>query len=703
MLKNDKPQQGNVNFGSFQGIGQNDQNQNKQNSTGLFGGIGLQSQTTNNSSLFQPTQNSNQTSGGLFSGLTGGQNKSLLNTGGGTSNQPNTQGELNLGFQNKPQGGGLFNITEPQTQKQVGQTSTGLFGSLGLSGGQNQNPLSGGGGLFSQGQTNPNTSGQGVRFLGGEQKPTGSLFGGLTGLSTQAGSTEQNLPSTLSGGLFSGSAGSTQPSSTQPTTQPLISIVAPTNILGVNLETVSDSVRNAVYSEKSVIDFIKQIEEELDFTDGCLNCSKKKSKPTYNYFLEQERPTIKPNDFYRSMSKRRSYEPKESNFNDFNYYANLPYTVPKRKFATEEKFLQHKRRAPSYYSNLERDFNRNIIEINTKSRLDSSFERKQKLDFDNYNEQVEKNENYSENLYNNYKATSIINNGNTNFTISNLKDTIINNGKKDEKIVQFTITIKDQDIEFNLSANKTNPISLLKELIVEKLKNFHKSNFKILSVENLTLMKKNRFMTDNKKISDYDINNGDNILAIVDHSDEEEEEKDAHISRTEKSSLYDKKSFKTKTLDKNSIINSNEMAPIDMLPVLNKATYKTEPGMNIISRMTVNELKNVPKFSVFNEHGKIQWKDPVNLCELDLDDIIEIGERFIRIYKGHTPKPPIGVGLNKQAILTLYNIIPAEDLKTNEEKEEFIEKLKIICVEQQGKFINYNFISKDLSFSVDNF
>lgn len=698
-------------LGLLQTIEKKDQNQIKLTNNTFSVVPQKQNQITNNSALINRSKNIIQSLEGNFKGTTTEQNqiKGLFNVGtapsiGATTQSGSTSQMLvGAGYVNKQQGNILFNNAEPQTQNQLIHTNGGFFGSLGISNEQNQNSLVGGG-LLSGRQTNHNQIGQKISQQGEEVKPTGSLFGGLTCLSGQTGqiSTEQNPNPISRGEGFIFGSPITQPTGIHPVSQPKISIVAPTNILGVNLESVSEGVRNAIFNEKSVKDFIRQIEEEFDFTDDYLNYSRKKTMRPYDYYLEQQGPTILSNEFYRSSFKSRQNLPKETNFKDLKNFINLSYSNPKKKFNIQDKFLQNKRKAASYLSTNERDFNRNIIEINKKSRLDSPYEKKQKFEFNYKIDKDEKDENYSDNFDINYNATSIRSSGNTNISIDNFKETFINKFDREEKIIQFLITIKDQNIEFRLAANKNNSISLLKELILEKLNNVNKSKYKLVSVENLILMKKNRFMIDNKKISDYEIKYEDKIVVIVDHQNKEEEEKDEQVSQTEKRCVNDKMVLKEKIKNKYSV-NLNEITPLGMLPILSKTTYKTQPGINFLARMTLNELKNVEKFSVYNDYGKVQWKNSVNLCELDLDDIIDIGERVIRIYRGKTPRPPIGIGLNKPAILTLHNILPAEEVKTDEEKDEFIEKLKIICVEQHGKFINYDFISNDLTFSVDNF
>jgi hypothetical protein len=74
--------------------------------------------------------------------------------------------------------------------------------------------------------------------------------------------------------------------------------------------------------------------------------------------------------------------------------------------------------------------------------------------------------------------------------------------------------------------------------------------------------------------------------------------------------------------------------------------------------MTLDELKNVYNFSIWNQHGKIEWKDKVDLTKLDLDKIVKIEPLLIELYGGEKiDLPAKGEKLNKPAKYILENIL----------------------------------------------
>ena len=117
-------------------------------------------------------------------------------------------------------------------------------------------------------------------------------------------------------------------------------------------------------------------------------------------------------------------------------------------------------------------------------------------------------------------------------------------------------------------------------------------------------------------------------------------------------------------LFKNDInqINFKHLAPIDQLPVLNSSSnnnYKTTPDFITICRMSEKELKNVENFSIHNEHGRIDFEGVTDLSNLNLDQIVSIKEKRINVYQNDLDhKPPVGHGLNKPAVVHMFNCYP---------------------------------------------
>ena len=73
----------------------------------------------------------------------------------------------------------------------------------------------------------------------------------------------------------------------------------------------------------------------------------------------------------------------------------------------------------------------------------------------------------------------------------------------------------------------------------------------------------------------------------------------------------------------------NSLAPYDKIPQLKKEGYKCQPNLIRLSRMTSNELKNVKNFKIYNKYGAVEFKEPINLYGINLDDEITIEQNLI--------------------------------------------------------------------------
>ena len=96
--------------------------------------------------------------------------------------------------------------------------------------------------------------------------------------------------------------------------------------------------------------------------------------------------------------------------------------------------------------------------------------------------------------------------------------------------------------------------------------------------------------------------------------------------------------------------------------------------------MTEEELRNVKKFSVYNQFGKIEFLENVDLTELNIDKIISIDNKAISLYQDY--KPEEGNELNKPANIHLYNCYPNRDNNddfSSDEIRSFVEILKGFC------------------------
>lgn len=627
----------------------NSNTHNNQQTTGIF--------TINQNSL-QPTQQNNHT------GLLGTQNQTIqsnpISGNPGTNNQNTNLFSKNT--ENKPLGQQSNTLLGPNNQ------STSLFNTSNLfnttSDGQNKGDKN-----FLPLQT------QGGPIGGNVAKTHNSLITGL--FTSLSGGTTANK------NLY-GESSNTAQAQSEPRTQ---FITAPSNILGINLDTLSDSVKKAYKNEnKSIKDFIRDVEKDFYKEDRREYYKKIPNDPYWSNF-HAHNPSEAYHDKYRVVNHKNFKNVKEK-LSDYDFYENYPIYYHKSSKCSKidsNSFLQNKRKeSPEREKNY--NFNRNIIELSMKVRnnMGSSLNTYYKcnMDYDKRN-----NENKSENIPND-KITDT-------YLIDLDQDNEIPNGAvSQDKVIEIFIEFTHKNLRkmnIPLNINKNNLVSLLKELLLEKLKQREDSFFDSLSIDNLILIKQNTLMKDTKSISDYKLSDGDKLtLAVSKLEYEQDEDDDYHYNNN-------KNYRKGKIHNKNT--NKNQVAPLDALPNLTKQGYKTNPDFKIICRMTLEELRNVENFTIGNSNGKIELMEKVDLTELDLDDIIDINQYYIQVYQGKTKKPPRGEGLNKPAIYTLYNIKPENDPIGDEDKKAFIELLTNTVREQGGEFIKYHFDSYELIFS----
>lgn len=103
------------------------------------------------------------------------------------------------------------------------------------------------------------------------------------------------------------------------------------------------------------------------------------------------------------------------------------------------------------------------------------------------------------------------------------------------------------------------------------------------------------------------------------------------------------------------------LCPLELLPKLTRPGYKISPSLIEISRMTIEEVKNIPNFFIWNDFGKIQWIGEIDLLEVNLDLDVHIKPECVEVYPEdiyltEKKKPELGHKLNKPSYVTLYNI-----------------------------------------------
>lgn len=97
-------------------------------------------------------------------------------------------------------------------------------------------------------------------------------------------------------------------------------------------------------------------------------------------------------------------------------------------------------------------------------------------------------------------------------------------------------------------------------------------------------------------------------------------------------------------------------------PVLTRTDYHTVPSISELQAMSIDELQAIKDFRVISEaNGEILWPGETDLTDVDIDRIVDIGHKSATVYPNTLPykdRHRRGEKLNKEAIITLYNIFP---------------------------------------------
>jgi len=106
---------------------------------------------------------------------------------------------------------------------------------------------------------------------------------------------------------------------------------------------------------------------------------------------------------------------------------------------------------------------------------------------------------------------------------------------------------------------------------------------------------------------------------------------------------------------------------ISVAPTLRRKDYYTSPTMDMLGRMSADELSAIPNFRVGRVgYGEVFWPGKTDILGVDLDEVVFIEHGEIMVYSDHstTPKPFIGTKLNRPAVLTLQQIFSSRDVAT---------------------------------------
>lgn len=103
-------------------------------------------------------------------------------------------------------------------------------------------------------------------------------------------------------------------------------------------------------------------------------------------------------------------------------------------------------------------------------------------------------------------------------------------------------------------------------------------------------------------------------------------------------------------------------APNAHKPIITRADYRTVPPISELHAMSIDQLQAVKDFQVISEaNGEIMWPGETDLTDVNIDKIVDIGYKSATVYPNTLPyldRHRRGEKLNKEAIITLYNIFP---------------------------------------------
>jgi hypothetical protein len=280
----------------------------------------------------------------------------------------------------------------------------------------------------------------------------------------------------------------------------------------------------------------------------------------------------------------------------------------------------------------------------------------------------------------------------------------IKNKYKRSKQIDFTLLVEIEGITnvndegFNITSRADETMSnLMKKvrlLIKKKYKIDKESNdFDIYLLKN----EKQLPINDRQLIGDL-IKNKDKIIISIIHKnsqikEEEEEEDEEKENENQEDNNNNKKQNK-----------KSELCPKDKLPILTKPGYYMIPNEYDIARMSIDEIKNVKNFTIYNENGKIIFDNPVSLYGVNFDNLFNIEHDLIEYEKGMWCHSPRGQNFNIPATIILHNIHPNIDFSNLFEKNKYIEFLKEKCRNNlNGTFVSYDDNSYQLKYKISYF
>lgn len=126
-----------------------------------------------------------------------------------------------------------------------------------------------------------------------------------------------------------------------------------------------------------------------------------------------------------------------------------------------------------------------------------------------------------------------------------------------------------------------------------------------------------------------------------------------------------------------------------------------------IERMDAEQVRAVKDLTISRPSvGQITFHGETDCTDLDFERIVRLEVGEVLVYPDSSTKPPVGVGLNKAATVTMFQCWPPQGSKLlgdAKSQERYRKKIKQMTEEKHAQFIDYDCTTGVWQFSVDHF
>lgn len=259
--------------------------------------------------------------------------------------------------------------------------------------------------------------------------------------------------------------------------------------------------------------------------------------------------------------------------------------------------------------------------------------------------------------------------------------------------IKISVFIDEEEEILLLSIDKTRKVSDLRDLVISKLRAKYPGIADRSTI--IQIVHRSRILNLENTLDDSGVQTGMRFDMLV----QEQPITKTETARPEEEIVSRKRKPETDP--------TSALAPIEKLPIMKRRDYTLTPDLIDIARMNEFQLMTVDNLTIENQHGQIRWEGKTDIRGINFDELVIIEKFAATVYPEHIEKlnlkPEVGKGLNKPAIINLYNIYPPN--KSNEAtRKRFIESLKNkTSTLDDTEFLGYDERSGTLTFRVEHF